>query len=338
MNTVTVERNTQHRPKQAQPETVPASLVGEAGAWLSLERADGAIVLRPNGPMPRRCTIRPVAIFEHEFGFHDANTVMGRIVFSNGATEPQTYRPFTRDPKRKLVELFFPVEPMPTDDWPNSPKRWAHCQAIAKRLLNLVEVPWRGFTAAEIEKLVRFVHRPEPLDACLLHALAQWRHELGRCILEIGSFRGSSASVFAMALEGVGSDAPLISVDPHEEQPVNLAHVRLALEQIGQSRRLVQIPLRSDAASALLRPGIASLIFIDGDHGCEQVLADFRNYADLLAPGGCMLFHDYGCGDHNSLPDTNPGVREAVDRHVFGDKRFRPLLLAHTLLAFVKQG
>jgi len=317
-------------------DLAPASLIGEAGAWLRLERDADTIILRPSGPMPRRCTIRPVAIFEHASGFVEANTIMGRLIFANGACEPQTYGPFTKDPKRRLVELFFPVEPMPTDDWPNSPKRWAHCQAIAKRLLGLAGFGWSGFSVNEAEELVKFVHRPEPLDACVLYALAQAYQSRGHCVIEIGSFRGSSGSIFAMALRALRCDAALISIDSHEEQPFNLAQVRLAFQQIGEERRLVQISQRSDQAWRLLRPGSASLIFIDGDHSHEQVLADFRNYRDLIAPGGCLLFHDYGCGDHNGLPDTHPGVRQAVDEHVLPDPHFRPLLLAHTLMAFEK--
>ncbi len=326
---------------------IPASLVGEAGGWLRLERENDAIVLRPNGPMPRRCTIRPVALFGHQFGFVEANPVMGRLVFANGATEPQTYRPFTLDPKRTLHELFFPVEPMPTDDWPNSPRRWMHCQAIAKRLLSMAGasapinraspgVNWSGLSAVEIDELFKFVNRPEPLDGCMLHALAHSHHEHGRCIVEIGSFRGSSLSIFAIALRGAASQAPIISIDSHEEQPFNATHVRLALQQIGEEARLIQILRRSDDAFQLLRPESASIVFIDGDHGYDQVVADYRNYADLVAPGGLLLFHDYGCGDHNGLPDTNPDVRRAVDEHVFADGRFKPMLLAHTLLAFIK--
>jgi len=42
-------------------------------------------------------------------------------------------------------------------------------------------------------------------------------------------------------------------------------------------------------------------------------------------------------GDHNTMPKAHPGVRRAVDELVLGDGRFQPLLLAHTLLSFVKK-
>ncbi|VAV92912.1 hypothetical protein MNBD_ACTINO02-2308 [hydrothermal vent metagenome] len=51
------------------------------------------------------------------------------------------------------------------------------------------------------------------------------------------------------------------------------------------------------------------LILIDGDHSYEGVVADYRNYIPMLAPGGFMLFDDYGA-------DTWPGVARAVDEIV----------------------
>jgi predicted O-methyltransferase YrrM len=314
----------------------PAMLIGEAAGWFDLDRQGSEVVLRPHRPLPRRCTIRPAALFEHERGFIDANIVMGRLVFPNASSQPQRYRPFTRDPQRAFRELYFPVETMPEDDQPNSVQRWSNCQAVAKRLLAAVDIPWSGLSRVEIEQLVRCTLWSEPLDGCLLHALAQWTHDRGQCVIEIGSFRGRSATMMAMALRGLGSSAPLVSIDPHLDQPHNHDHIRLALRQIGEEERLVQFRCPSDRACRYLRPAIASLIFIDGDHADEQVTADFHNYLDLLAPGGCLLFHDYGCGDHNGLPDTNPGVRRAVDKQVFPHPDLHPLLLAHTLIAFTK--
>jgi hypothetical protein len=73
-----------------------------------------------------------------------------------------------------------------------------------------------------------------------------------------------------------------------------------------------------------------------GDHSYPQVVADFANYRDLVAPGGCIVFHDYGYGAHNGRPDVVPDVRRAIDEHVLPAGGFRPLLLAHTLFALVK--
>ena len=92
---------------------VPVSLIGQAGAWFEVRREDRSVSIRPSRPLPRRCTIRPVALFRQARGFHDVSTVMGRLVFGNGSEESQFYTPFSRDPERVLKELFLPVEPMP---------------------------------------------------------------------------------------------------------------------------------------------------------------------------------------------------------------------------------
>ena len=36
--------------------------VGQPAAWLDIKRQGDSVVLRPHGPMPKRCTIRPARI------------------------------------------------------------------------------------------------------------------------------------------------------------------------------------------------------------------------------------------------------------------------------------
>ena len=270
-------------------------------------------------------------MFRHKHGYPELKTVMGRLLFPRGATEDQRYRPFTQDSDLTLREIFIPIETMPADDWPTSRERWANLELVAKRLLSTVEIPWSGLAERDLDELTEFVMWPDLVEGCILHALAQWNARLGECVIEVGSLRGRSASVMANALRSVESNAKIISVDPHTEQPHNLEHVRLALRQIGEERRLVQVTAPSDQGHKLLRPGIASLIFIDGDHSYEQALADFENFRSLLAPGGCMAFHDYGYGAHNGLPELHAGVGKTVREHVLTSGDFEPLLLAHTL-------
>lgn len=318
-------------------ESVEIFPIGQPAAWLTTQREGDGVSVRPKGPMPRRCTIRPAALFEQERGFPDVSSVMGRLTFARGSTAAQTYRPFTRDPQRRLRELYFPVEAMPDDDWPTSTQRWSNYQAIAKRLLSAAAVPWEGLSKRDVTELVDFVPWPEPIEGCLLHALTQWTHRRGRCVIEIGSLRGRSLSMLAMALRGVGSDSSLISIDPHWDQPHNFSHVRLALRQIGEEDRLVQYRRTVEPVSRILGRHAASLIFIDGDHSFDGVMTDFNNCRELLAPGGCMVFHDYPFGEHNGMPDGHPGVRRAIDEHVMSAPDFRPLLLSHTQMAFVKE-
>jgi len=316
---------------------VPVAMIGQAGAWFSVEKDGDSVIVQPRQPLPCRCTIRVAALFQQDRGFPDVNTVMGRLCFARGATDPQRYEAYTLDSARTLKELFLPVETTPEDDWPVSAARWRNCQAIAKRLLTAADVQWVGLSSDEIETLVTNVVWPEPLEGCLLHALTQLTYECGDCVVEIGSFRGRSMSMLALALRGVQSAAKIISIDPHVDQPTNSEHVRLAMSQIGEANRLVQFHSGSDEASKLLRPGCASLVFVDGDHSYDQVVSDFDQYKDVLAPGGCIVFHDYGYGNHNGRDEADPDVRTAIDKHVMAAVGFKPLLLAHTQFAFLKR-
>jgi predicted O-methyltransferase YrrM len=37
----------------------------------------------------------------------------------------------------------------------------------------------------------------------------------------------------------------------------------------------------------------ADLVFVDGDHSFDAVLADSRSAFDLIRPGGVVVWHDY---------------------------------------------
>lgn len=327
---------TLHQPIACPLAGKPVCLLGQPAAWLTVERHGDEIAVVPNGPMPRRCTIRPGALFRNDRGFPEANIVMGRLTFPNGSIEPVRYRAFTRDPRRNLDELLLPAEAMPDDDWITSPRRWMNHQGLAKRVLAAARVPWDGLSEIEIDQLVRFTSWPEPIEGCVLHALAQWTHRRGQCIVEIGSYRGTSATVLALALRSAASHSFIISVDPHVDEPHNREHVFLALRQVNESNRLVQFNCHSDQAARLLGRGVASMVFIDGDHSYAQVLADYENYREVLAPGGVLVFHDYDYSDHNAQPALHPGVRRVVDERVIRDPSFRPICLTHTLFAFLK--
>ena len=331
----TILSNTTERVELCDAAVVP---IGQASAWFEVRRDDQAVLISPREPLPRRCTIRPAALFQQDRGFPDVNMVLGRLVFARGATQPQRYVPYTLDSARRFRELFLPVEVMPEDEWAVSKTRWSNCQAIAKRLLHAAEVPWNGLSPKDVDDLFAYVPWPEPLEGCLLHALAQWTHGLGCCVIEIGSFRGRSLSMLAMALRGAACPSKIISIDPHRDQPHNQSLARIALRQLGEEERLVQYVGDSAEAWRMIRPGSASLIFVDGGHSYEHVVRDFEQYRNLLADGGCMVFHDYGYGNHNGLNEADPEVRKAIDKHVFDSNEFRPLLLAHTQIAFVQRG
>ena len=317
-------------------DSAPATLVGDGSEWFDILPEGDAVVIQPREPLPRRCVLKPMALFRDGRGFPEICTAMGRLHFVRGHSDPVTYRPFTLDANRHLEAMFFPIESMPDDELPASAARWRNWATIARRLCDEAELRWSGLPDDQIEVLVRYVPWHGPVEGCLLHALVEHYHPRGDCVMEIGSLRGNSAFLMSLALEASGSESALVSIDPHIEQPWNAEHVRIALRQLGQERRLVQIPLISDSAWKLLRPESAGLIFVDGDHSAVQVAREIDRYADLLAPGGCLVFHDYGFGLHNGQPEAHPGVRQAVDAELMNSDTFRPIALAHMTMAFEK--
>lgn len=77
----------------------------------------------------------------------------------------------------------------------------------------------------------------------------------------------------------------------------------------GVRAEIYTLPLSSlDAASLLRHEGItADVILIDADHCERAVWSDYAAWAQVLKPGGVMLFHDVG-----NL--NEPGVERAVSR------------------------
>ncbi|RME41656.1 MAG: class I SAM-dependent methyltransferase [Planctomycetota bacterium] len=316
---------------------VPVHLLGPAVSWFEVTRDPPGLTIRPKERLPRRCALRPAALFQQARGFPELNVTMGKLLFPAGTTDPQRYEPFTRDPDRRFREVFLQTEPCPDDDLFHSDTRWRNAERIARILLDAAGISWGGFSDREMAELLDGEPWLYPVEGCVLHALAGTAAGKAGCVIEIGSYRGLSLAMLARGLRSKRARDLLVSIDPHEGNPANIAACRQALQRIGELPRLIQVVRRSDEAFRLFAPGSAGLIFIDGDHEREQVAADIEHYAPLLAPGGFLAFHDYGYGPHNGRPDVVPGVRSAVDRHVFPREEFTPLLLAHTLMVFRKR-
>ncbi|MGB0714532.1 MAG: class I SAM-dependent methyltransferase [Phycisphaerae bacterium] len=311
--------------------------VGQAAGWFQAEARGDDIEIAPTQPLPSRCTLNPVALFEHDRGFFDINCVMGRLMFASGTEHPQRYAAFTNDSERRLRDLFIAVQPTPDDTLLASPHNWRAASTIVSRLCERSGFTWTGLSDQEINKLMGLEPWLYPMEGCALHAVVQQCTAPFGPVIEVGSLRGQSTSMLALGLASLGSDAPIISIDPHIDVPSNHRQVRTTLEHIDEAGRLIQIPHLSERAAQWLRPESASMVFIDGDHEADAVAADFYAYAELLTSGGFLLFHDYGYGAHNGRPDVVPGVRPTVDHHVFHDDRFEPLMLAHTLMVFRKK-
>lgn len=137
----------------------------------------------------------------------------------------------------------------------------------------------------------------------------------GLAIVEIGSYKGKSTSFLAAGARA-GRGAPVFAVDPWDLGTVNgrfgftESETRRTFD-----RQLRAVGLRStviakqgfsvDVAATWNGPPIG-LLFVDGDHAAESVLADVAAWRPHLATRATVVFDDL---------DTpkNPGVRVALE-------------------------
>jgi hypothetical protein len=158
----------------------------------------------------------------------------------------------------------------------------------------------------------------------LREAISILRPEL---IIEIGVWKGRSATFMANEIKTLGLQSVVVAVDtwlgssehwPSDELSFMNGRPALFWKFLSNVLRadvkdyLVPLPMHSLNAAEIfksrnLRPGI---IHIDGGHDYESVAADLRVWWPLVSPGGFMILDDYN--DDGSWP----GVRKAVDDFV----------------------
>jgi len=128
--------------------------------------------------------------------------------------------------------------------------------------------------------------------------------------LEIGSYCGKSSIYIGSACKE--NNSVLFSIDHHcgsEEQQPGEAYFdselydmesgkidtfkffRKAISDFGLENTVIPIVGRSEIVGRAWRTPL-SLIFIDGSHVYESVLADYEIWQGNLIPGGYIIFHD----------------------------------------------
>ena len=125
-------------------------------------------------------------------------------------------------------------------------------------------------------------------------------------IVEIGSFKGRSTCCLATGCRG--SDKRVFAVDSFDGGPdlpnINsLTDFSQNLERCNVSAYVEPVVgLSSKVAQTWCKP--IHLLFIDGSHAYEDVLADFTGFSPHIVPGGIIAFHDV-------INETWPGVAKA---------------------------
>ncbi len=142
-------------------------------------------------------------------------------------------------------------------------------------------------------------------------------------IVEIGSYRGRSAIVFASAAP---EQTELFAIDPHagNDRGPQQIHGTAAegnsdhsaflanLERAGATERVRHVRLPSQEALGAVE-GPVDLLYVDGAHRYRPARDDIVRWGARVAPGGTMLIHD----SFSSI-----GVTLAILRHLASSGEF----------------
>jgi len=150
----------------------------------------------------------------------------------------------------------------------------------------------------------------------LLHSYASFVAD-DQAVVELGSYRGKSTAYLATGA-AMGKHAPVYAVDAWSEEVSAWRSAVLStlpspvfedftaqLDKAGVSDDVHVIRSLTTLAAELYDGPPVGLLYIDGDHAREAVLADFRAWRRHLAPRALVIFDDYGV-------TKNPGVALAV--------------------------
>jgi hypothetical protein len=127
-------------------------------------------------------------------------------------------------------------------------------------------------------------------------------------ILEIGTDRGRSLAILAIAARDAGRTHPIYSVDLSERAQTE---ARANLERLGLGEFVTLVS--GDSASVVEGLDLQfDLVFVDGDHTFEGVTRDLIALRGKVVPGGAVLFHDYFDPRNGDPDEPNYGVIQAV--------------------------
>lgn len=126
---------------------------------------------------------------------------------------------------------------------------------------------------------------------------------VGGRIVEIGSFRGRSAIVLALASRG--AEVEVVAIDPHAGNDRGPQEIHGSRDEGDADHRAFQSNLSKAAVSDAVRhvrlpsqealdevPGEIDLLYVDGAHRVKPAMDDVSRWGARVRPGGRMLVHD----------------------------------------------
>jgi tetratricopeptide (TPR) repeat protein/GT2 family glycosyltransferase len=126
-------------------------------------------------------------------------------------------------------------------------------------------------------------------------------------VVEIGTYCGKSTVVIGSTFEMLGAPVTVHAVDPHLDYHFGrfADTYAIAADNIAQRGLNGRVQIIRARSTDLEWSTPIVLLFVDGLHDYEHVLADFRHFAPHVVPGGLIAFHDYF--------EHCPGVKQCIN-------------------------
>jgi predicted O-methyltransferase YrrM len=173
---------------------------------------------------------------------------------------------------------------------------------------------WNALHAAHVVRPLTYT-LPEELNL-----LARWAVN-AETALEIGSFQGVSAAVIASA---ISADGILFCVDAASRDDPSRAVFNRHISRQGLAHKVRCLKGRSVDVEGEL-PEKLDFAFVDGDHSCEGLSADWEIVRQRLWPGGTVCLHDV------LVPQAGDGCVAFFNDRIMPDPEFRLVDRAHSL-------
>jgi predicted O-methyltransferase YrrM len=145
-----------------------------------------------------------------------------------------------------------------------------------------------------------------------------------RTVVEIGTYEGSSAVVFARAMD---RDATLHLIDSYEGNALLFGWkgteraTRRVMERATRERGGPRVEWHVARSETVAEgwSGPIDLLFIDGDHSEEGTRRDWEGFSPHVVVGGVVIFHDARVGQPRG-GDAGPGPTLVVDSLFRGER------------------
>lgn len=112
------------------------------------------------------------------------------------------------------------------------------------------------------------------------------------CVVEIGSWKGRSAIALALGLRAAGKGGVVHAIDPHLHDTQAGLEANLDCTELRDAVQVVT--MFSYDARPRFADGSVDVLFVDGSHDYDDVMADLEGWTSALRDGAVIAFNDPG--------------------------------------------